>query len=413
MREKSPQPHPGKARTILSVLRQRNYRFYWLGHFSSVLAQNMEMVAQSWLVLQLTNSPLLLGLTGLTNSIPTIALTLVGGVMADRTDRRGIVLFAQGITAAFFFILATLVISGRIRLWHILLLAFLSGCLRAFERPSRLALLPQTISKEEMPSAVALAGTIWQLNRLIGPAVAGMLIYLVDVGPTYYACFLSSVAALICWYLIRIQGYDFPGRQSGLFQHMMDGLRFIRSDEVFYIFIAMTFFNSVFGMSYSILMPVFARDILLVGSQGFGFLQSAGGAGALGGTIMVAASARWRRKGLQAVSGAIVFGMLLVGFGFSSSYPLSLVLVLLIGLASQFYMTTISTILQLKLPDQFRGRVMGIFGLTWDLMPVGGAVAGTMAEYTGAPVAVAFGGFWVMAMALWVVLRLPGVREVE
>jgi MFS family permease len=398
---------------MLSALRYRNYRLYWLGHFSSVLAQNMEMVAQSWLVLQLTNSPLLLGLTGLTNSIPTIALTLVGGVIADRADRRGIVLFAQAITSAFFFILATLVVSGRVRLWHILLFTFFSGCLRAFERPSRLALLPQTISKEEMTSAVALAGTIWQLNRLIGPAVAGMLIYLVDVGPTYYGCFLASVAALVCWYLIRIQGNDSRGTQSGLFQHMMDGLRFIRSNEVFYTFIAMTFFNSVFGMSYSILMPVFARDILLVGSQGYGFLQSAGGAGALGGTLLVAAAARWKRKGLQAISGAVLFGMLLIGFGFSPWFWLSLVFVFFIGLSSQFYMTTISTILQLKLPDQLRGRVMGIFGLTWDLMPVGGAVAGTMAEYTGAPVAVAFGGFCVMAMALWVVVSLPRVRDVE
>jgi MFS family permease len=240
-----------------------------------------------------------------------------------------------------------------------------------------------------------------------------MLIYLLDVGPTYYGCFLASVAALICWYLIRIQGNDSQGRQSGLLQHMMDGLRFIRSNEMFYTFIAMTFFNSVFGMSYSILMPVFARDILLVGSQGYGFLQSAGGAGALGGTLLVAAAARWKRKGLQAISGAVLFGMLLIGFGFSPWFPLSLVFVFLIGLSSQFYMTTISTILQLKLPDQLRGRVMGIFGLTWDLMPVGGAVAGTMAEYTGAPVAVAFGGFCVTAMALWVAVKLPRVRDLE
>lgn len=415
MKDKSPQPdpRPSKASAILSALRHRNYRFYWLGHFSSVLAQNMEFVAQSWLVLQLTNSPLMLGLTGLTNSIPTIALTLVGGVIADRTDRRRILLFTQTTTAAFFFILATLVITGKVRLWHILVLTFITGCLRAFERPSRLALLPRTISKEEMASAVALAGSVWQLNRLIGPALAGMLIYLVDVGPTYYGCFLASVAALTCWYLVTIRGDDFQDRPGGLFQHMLDGLRFIRSNEVFYTFIAMTFFNSVFGMSYSILMPVFARDILLVGSQGYGFLQSAGGAGALGGTVLVAAAARWTRKGLQAISGAIVFGMLIIGFGFSSWFPLSLALVFVTGMASQFYMTTISTILQLKLPDQLRGRVMGIFGLTWDLMPVGGAVAGTMAEYTGAPVAVAFGGFCVMAMALWVLVYLPRVRDLE
>ncbi|MCH8054687.1 MAG: MFS transporter [Deltaproteobacteria bacterium] len=406
-------PQAATQNRTLSALRHRNFRLYWLGQLASVLAQNMEFVAQSWLVLQLTNSPLLLGLTGLTHAIPSIALTLLGGVIADRADRRRIMIVTQGISTCLFFSLATLVVTGTIRLWHVLLVAFFSGCLKAFDRPSRLALLPKMVPRDDLANAVALGSSIWQLSRLAGPALAGMLIYLFGVGQTYYTCSLASLAALSLWYLIHVEQDSSKGSAGGIVGHMLDGLNFIRRNELFYTFIAMTFFNSVFGMSYVILMPIFARDILLVGSQGYGFLQSTSGAGALGGTIIVAYLARSRQKGRQAVIGAVGFGALLIGFAFSPTYSLSLGLVFFMGLTSQFYMTTINTILQLNLPERLRGRVMGIYGLTWDLMPVGGAIAGTIAEFAGAPIAVAIGGFSVLTMALFVLLFLPRVQRLE
>ena len=264
-----------------------------------------------------------------------------------------------------------------------------------------------------MANAVALAGTIWQLNKLIGPAVAGMLIYLFDVGPTYFACASASLTAFVLWNFIEVDRHSFQGGPSGLIQRMMEGLNFIRGNEIFSTFIALIFFNGLFGMSYSILMPIFARDILQVGSQGYGFLHSAAGAGALGGTLLVAATHRSGRTGRRAILGAILFGAVIIGFAFSQLYPLSLALVFLIGLAGQFYMTVISTVLQLSLPEQFRGRVMGIYGLAWDVIPIGGTISGTMAEYIGAPLAVALGGFLVMGTAVAVALFRPHVRELE
>ena len=175
----------------------------------------------------------------------------------------------------------------------------------------------------------------------------------------------------------------------------------------------MAFFNGVFGMSYVTLMPVFARDILKVGSEGYGFLQSAGGAGAVIGTMFVAYLARFRCKGWQMIIGATGFGLLLIGFAFSTSYPLSLALMLFMGLANDFYLTTISAVLQLNLPDQFRGRVMGVYGLTWSLIPVGGTIAGTAAEYIGTPVTVAIGGILVATMALTLAMVFPPVTRVE
>lgn len=215
------------------------------------------------------------------------------------------------------------------------------------------------------------------------------------------------------WVGIRFEDQPTAVSSGGLLQHMMDGLNFIWKNEIFYTFISMTFFNSVFGMSYLILMPVFARDVLTVGSQGFGFLQSAGGLGALCGVLAVAYFSRSRAKGRQAIGGAIIFGILLICFALSKSYHLSLILACSLGIASQFYITVINAILQVNLPDQLRGRVMGIYGLTWELMPVGGLIAGAIAEYAGAPAAVVLGGALVAVMALGIGIFSPNMRRLE
>jgi MFS family permease len=224
---------------------------------------------------------------------------------------------------------------------------------------------------------------------------------------------LASLSAVSLWLGIRFEHQPTASSSGSLLQHMMDGLNFIRKNEIYYTFIGMTFFNSLFGMSYLILMPVFARDILAVGSQGFGFLQSAGGLGALCGVLAVAYFSHSRGKGIQAIRGAIIFGVLLIIFALSTSYPLSLVLACALGIASQFYITLINAVLQVNLPDQLRGRVMGIYGLTWDLMPVGGLIAGAIAEFAGAPAAVVVGGALVAVMALWVAIFLPNMRRLE
>ena len=397
----------------LSALRHRNYRLYWLGQLSSVLAQNMEGVAQGWLVLELTNSPLLLGLTGLAFAAPTIALTLVGGVIADRADRRRIMILSQSVSATTFFLLATLIVVGWIALWHVIVVAIISGCVRAFDRPSRMALLPQMVPKDDIANAVAVGGTIWQLNRLVGPALAGIMIYLVGIGATFYFCFVASLVAVCLWLGIRLSTQPTAPAAGSVLHHMAEGLNFIRTNEIYFIFITIIFFNSAFGMSYLILMPVFARNVLDVGSQGFGFLQSFGGAGALAGVLAVAWFSHARGKGQQSLLGAFVFGVLLISFAFSKSYPLSLILAFALGVASQFYMTTISTVLQINLPNELRGRVMGIYGLAWELMPIGGMIAGAIAEFAGAPIAVGFGGFMVAMMALFVAIFYPSVRRLE
>ncbi|MSP41651.1 MAG: MFS transporter [Deltaproteobacteria bacterium] len=397
----------------LSALRHRNYRLYWFGQLASVLAQNMEFVAQSWLVIELTNSPLLLGLTGLSQAIPTITLTLVGGVIADRADRRRIMIAAQSTVALLYLILATLIFAKQVALWHVMTIAFISGAVRAFDRPSRMALLPHMVPKEDIPNAVAIGGTVWQLCKLTGPALAGILIYLFGVAVTYYLCFAASLSAVTLWLFIRLQHQPTAASRGGMLQQMKDGVNFIRHNELYLTFIGLTFFNSIFGMSYVILMPIFARDILHVGSRGFGFLQSAAGAGALVGALMAAVFSHTGRQVLQTALGATLFGIFLMLFALSPIYSLSLSLVFALGMTSQFYMTSVNQTLQLHLPEQLRGRVMGISGLAWEVTPIGGIFAGTIAEFAGAPIAVLIGGALVAGTALRIVMSKAKMQRLE
>ena len=408
------QAAPVSRWAMFSALRYRNFAFYWFGQLSSVMGQNMQWVAQSWLVLYLTDSPAMLGLAGLASSVPTIVFALVGGAAADRADRQMLLRVTQLAQALLYGLLATIIVMGLVQTWHVMVFAFFAGLIRAFDQPTRQALVPHLIPRHELPNAVALGSSVWQLSRLAGPAIAGMLIAFFDVGVTLYVASIGFLVFVMLLAFIRIEKVAGPEPASrGMLNDLFDGLRFIRRNELFYTLIAMTFLDSIFGMSYTVLLPVFARDILDVGSTGYGLLQTTSGVGALGGTLVVVWLSHSGRRGLQALIGAASFGLLIVAFAFSPWYPLSLALILLMGLANQTYMTTVNTVLQMHLPDELRGRVMGIYGLTYSLVPLGGTVSGTVAEFAGAPVAVAMGGLLVACMAGFVFLRLPRVRNLE
>ncbi len=397
---------------LFAGLRYRNYRLYWLGQLSSVLALNMEMAAQAWLVFLLTDSPLMLGVAGIVYAVPRVSLVLVGGAIADRADKRRIMVCTQSLLALAYLVLGLLILTERVVFWHVLVFAFNSGLMRSFDRPSRYALLPEMVPREEIANAVALGSSVWQACRLVGPGLAGLLIHWFGVGHTFIACFVSSAAAVALWAFIRTR--PLIGQpQGGVWRNILAGLDFVRRNQLFYSLLGLTCFNSLFGMSYVILLPVFARSILEVDSRGFGLLQSFSGVGALIGTLIVAYLAQAGRRGWQVLVGSAIFGSLLMLFAYSSSFALSLGLIFFLGLFNQIYLTSINTILQLNLPNDLRGRVLGLFGLTWDLMPLGGAISGTVAEFAGAPTAVALGGFLVAALGLYGLARLPTVREIE
>jgi predicted MFS family arabinose efflux permease len=281
---------------------------------------------------------------------------------------------------------------------------------RAFDSPSRQSIVPQLVPQDEIVAGVALVNVVWLLPRLVGPALAGIMIATAGIGPTYYVAATGMALAVLMFAFMRLAGPP-PGGSGNVFRSTLGGLEYIRRDSVVLSLIGLTFFNSVFGMSYVFLLPVFARDILQVGSEGYGLIQLVGGVGGIVGVLLAARLASSGRQGWLSIAGAFIYGVLLVGFAVSSWFGVSLVINGLISVAHQVYMTIINTVLLLIVADAYRGRVLGVYGLTWSLMPLGAAITGAVAEFAGAPVAVALGGLLIAAVSVLVGILAPRVRE--
>jgi MFS family permease len=373
----------------------------------------MEFVAIAWLVLELTHSPAILGLTSLAQALPTLAFFLVAGTVADRTDRRRLLAFLAGTAGVIYLIIGVLVVTHMVQVWQVVIGAFLLGCLRVMDQPARHGMIPNTVPREDLPSAVAMASLAFQIPRPVAPALAGLLIAVVGIGPTNLIVGAGSLTAMVFYSLIRVDAVPRGGAKHGWLEDVAEGLRYVRSDQVIYGLIGMTFVNSLVGMSYVVLLPVLAREVLHVGPEGYGFMQTASGVGGLFGALAAAHLARSGNRGRQALAGAVVFGALLLTLASCPWYLPAVALLFCIGLANQLYMTTTTTTLQLSIPNELRGRVMSIWGLTFSLIPTGGAISGAIAEHSGAPTAIALGGICVIATTLAVAALLPHIRKLD
>ena len=323
----------------------------------------MFRVAQSWLVYELTGSPLYLGYALAANAIPGIFFNLVGGVFADRMDKRVLILCTQGGTGLLILALALLTITGVVEVWHILVIAFLTGAVEAFDNPARQAFFPHLIDRSVMTSAVALNSSIWQGTRIVGPAIAGFLIDLVNTGTALFVSAAGFFVMAVVMLFLSIPPIP-QGAPANPARAMWEGMTFIGRNGVFAFLIGMTFFNSFFGMAYVLLMPVFAVDVLEVGARGQGFLLGIGGVGSLLTTIWLGAKGGFRRRGLAIVGGAITFGLGVIAFGLTSHflgwYALALALMVVVGCANSIYMISIQSSLQMLVPDNVRGRGDGV-----------------------------------------------------
>ncbi|MBI2872198.1 MAG: MFS transporter [Chloroflexi bacterium] len=390
------------------------YRAFWLGSLASVSGFQVLQFGQLWLVHQLEPSPLFLGYVGVANALPAIVLSLFGGLFADRLDKRRLIIVTQTTSAALTFLLATLTLMGKVRVEHVLIIALFTGAVQAFDQPARQALFPQLIERKALMNAVALNSAIWQGTRIVAPAAAGVIISLVGTEAAFYATCLGFLTMAGVMYLLKVPRVE-RRAPANAGRELLDGLQFIKRNSVFSFLIGMTFFNSFFGLAYIMLMPVFAVDILKVGAEGQGVLLSASGIGALLSTLWMASLGNVPRKGLLLIGGATMAGLSVAAFGLTSqfirSYPLALALMPLIGVFTSVYMISIMTSLQTMVPDGMRGRVMGVYGMTWSIMPLGGMQAGAVASIIGAPFAIAIGGLAVAAFALGPALVNPRVRN--
>lgn len=386
------------------ALRYPKYRAYWFGTLASVCGFQMLMFAQGWLTYQLTGSALALGIVSLASASTSIALNLFGGVFADRLDKQKLIFLCQLATASLIFLLGFLTFFEVVKVWHIVVLAFLSGAVNAFDQPARQALYPQLIERRVMMSAVALNSIVWQGTRIIAPAAAGLIVAMIGTSAAIFIAGSGFVVMALVILGIRVPRIETDAAQSSALSDLTEGLRFIKGSSIFWFLIGMTFFNSFFGMAYITMMPAFAVDILKVGADGQGTLMAVGGIGATIVTFVFGWLPNFRQKGLLIIGGGLSFGLSIAAFALTSqlvgSFPLALALMVIMGISSSTYMISIMSSLQLLVPDNMRGRVMGFYGMTWSIMPLGGFQAGAIATFVGVPVAIAIGGGLVAAFAL-------------
>jgi MFS family permease len=410
----------GLLRTFLA-LRHRNFRLFWGGQLISLIGTWMQTVGQAWLVLELTHSALLLGVVGALQFLPVMILSLFGGVLADRLPKRTVLRFTQSFATLQAFILWILVATGEVRLWHVLILAAMLGLTNSVDMPTRQAFVVEMVGREDLPNAVALNSSIFNMARIFGPGLGGLIIAWLGVAPLFLLNAISFIPVIISLFLIDTKGLyaqvkrvttqkDAP-RPSAL-QSLREGLVYVVHNPAVLLIIAVVGVISLFGINFNVVLPLFATEVLNVGAIGFGIISSALGLGSLLSALWLAwgnrkPSMRW----LLLSAGA--FCVLEAFFAISHWYPLSLLLIAGVGFAQIAFSATANTILQTVAPDKLRGRVMSVYMMVFaGSVPPGNLFTGELAHLFGAPVALLAGAGLSMSAAVagWL-LRAPAEKS--
>ncbi|HET6471398.1 MAG TPA: MFS transporter [Pseudomonadales bacterium] len=389
------------------------YRRYWLASFASVGATQLVALAQGWLVFRLTGRALDLGLLGAATALPNILMSLFGGVVADRFDKRKIILVTSVANAALLFLLAALDASGAVRVWHVMTIAAASSVIAGIEWPTRQALFPHLIERPGLLSAVALNSVLWQSTRMIMPALGGVLIALTSTG---FLFALSGVGFLVMFGVMLAIPLALPGAVTGTaIEQIRQGISFIAARELFRWLILLSYSGMFFVSSYMQLMPAFAQH-LDAGETGYGFLLSATGVGSVVGTFAIGAMQRTRSLGWVLLGGAMLSGVALYGFALAVQlgwYPMALAMAFASSVCASIFMISSMTVMQLEVPDTLRGRVMGIHSITYSLMPLGGLLLGAIANASTVVVAVVFGASAYLTILIAVAATRPSIRAID
>jgi len=398
-----------------AAFRYPNYRRWFIGQALSLMGTWMQGVAQGWLVYELTGSRLALGVISFVSSIPTLFFMLPAGAIADRVSRRKMLIATQTAMMICAFIMAFLAGTKLLLVWHIAFLGFLLGVANAFDSPARLALTVELVDdRRDLQNAIALNSTMFNLARVVGPAIGGVILAAVGAAWCFFLNGVSFVAVLIALAEMRLNEPIQPPRTRHFLAEIGDGLRYVRDASVIRVLVAMVSVLSIFGFSYSVLMPAYAVDVLGVGEAGLGALSAAAGVGALIGSLAVASLTHSRRKGWQLTFGSFLFPIALLAFAFSRSFLLSLVILVFVGFGFIMQNTTSNTLVQALVPDHLRGRVMSVYALMFmGTMPIGSLVAGSVAQAVGTTATVLLGALVTLAFAVYVFIFQPQVRRLE
>ena len=407
----------GLRRTFVA-LHHRNYRLFFFGQMISQIGTWMQLTAQAWLVLQLTHSALLLGVVSLLQYLPVMIFSLYGGVLADRVPKRTLLLVTQSISLVQAGVMWLLVITGTIQVWHILLLVALLGITNALDSPARNAFINEMVGREDLPNAVALNSSLVNMARVLGPGLGGVLIALFGVTPLFLLNALSFIAVIIGLFMIDPRTlYALPGKRTddkklSMFQSLREGLSYSWHMPAVLLIIGLIGGVALFGITFNVMLPLFATEVFHAGATGYGFIAAAYGLGALFSALWVA----WgnRKPTIRfLLSAAFVFGILEIVFALSHFYILSFPLLIGIGFAQIVMTATAATAVQTVAPNSLRGRIISVYLLVYaGALPLGNFLAGALTTRIGVPTTFLIGGILCLVVACigWL-LRKPAEKS--
>lgn len=402
--------HPG-----VRALRHRNYRLFFTGQLISLIGTWTQQVGEAWLVLQLTHDPLWLGVVSVAQFAPVIVFGLFGGVIADQLPKRKTLMVTQSVAMTLAFILFGLSVTGVIQVWHILIIAMILGFSNSIDMPTRQSFAVEMVGRDDVANAVGLNSALFNTSRIIGPAVAGILIGLVGVPIAYLVNAFSFIGVIVAYGLMRdtelrtVPHVARPTSVRAVFANLAEGVRYVRTTPILLISVTVVGLVATFGMNMSVLVPPLADHVLGVGATGYGFLMAASGIGSTVSALSVAFSPRVSPR--RMIVGACALGVGLIVLASSRFFPLSLLAMMIAGAGGIGMAVTANTTLQLNVPDVLRGRVMSVYTTVFSgSVPAGGLIMGAIASSQGVPVALAIGAALSLAVGL---LAWPWLRRIE
>jgi MFS family permease len=398
--------------TTLRALRHRNFQLFFAGQLISLVGTWMQNVAQSWLVYRLTGSSALLGLVSFAGQIPVFALSPLGGYTADRWSRRTVVIVTQSVSMVLALILAALTLTNTIQIWEVFVLAALLGVVNAFDIPARQSFLVEMVGREDMVNAIALNSSMFNGARIVGPAIAGILVARIGEGWCFFLNGISYIAVIWGLFLMRLTPFIPRPSETSALETIREGFHYVWRTRPVLAFLLLVGVLSFAGLPYLVLMPVFADRIFHTGAAGLGVLMGLAGLGALAGALILASRTALTGFTRGAGISLTVFGLALAVFSFSDNLWLSCSLLLVIGFTGMILMGASNTLVQSMVPDALRGRVMSVYSMMYmGVGPVGALIAGFAAEKFGAQRTLAAGALCCLAASIVFAWRRPAIRE--
>ena len=400
-----------KLPATLRALQYRNFQLFFGGQLISLIGTWMQNVAQAWLVYRLTRSSILLGSVGFTGQIPVFLLAPLGGIVADRYRRHRIVIATQTASMLLAFTLAALVLTGAVRIWHIFALSALLGVVNSFDIPARQSFLVEMVGRADLMNAIALNSSVFNASRVVGPAIAGLLVAGIGEGWCFFVNGVSYIAVIIGLLLMDVPPRRHVAQTGSPLSHMVEGFRFVIRHPPIHAILMLLGVVSITGTPYSVLMPIFADRILHGGPKTLGTLMGATGVGALAGALVMASRKNLKGLGTWVPLSAAAFGAALVAFSFSRIYWLSILILAPVGFAMMIEMASSNTLIQSMVPDRLRGRVMSVYSMMFmGMAPIGSLLAGAAADRIGAPWTITAAGIICICAAAVFWTFLPRIR---